>query len=165
MEDGGRLERQRSRAHPVVSSGRLPARQVHHPRKRRAGDSNASASQRPAAFGAVPAPWQVHSPRRMENSNPSALRRPHGFQPRPEPCPVHPPERRAEQSKPTPPARGCALVSSEARALPGSLSIGCPRSPPASWAATGAARGWPAGTAPGRATGSTAPSCHVRGNT
>jgi hypothetical protein len=31
--------------------------------KRRAGDSNASALRRPAAFGAVPAPWQVHSPR------------------------------------------------------------------------------------------------------
>jgi hypothetical protein len=40
---------------------------------RRAGDSNASALRRPAAFGAVPAPWQVHSPRRMENSNPSAV--------------------------------------------------------------------------------------------
>jgi hypothetical protein len=93
-------------------------------------------------------------------------RRPRGFQPRPEPCPVHPPARRAEQSKPTPHARGCALVSSEARGpCPVHSPSGCPRSPPASWAATGAARGWPAGTAPGRATGFTAPSCHVRGNT
>jgi len=71
--------------------------------KRRAGDSNASAVRRPAAFGAVPAPWQVHSPlRKTEKSNLSARGRPHGFQPRPGPCPVHLPSRRAEQSKPMP---------------------------------------------------------------
>jgi hypothetical protein len=85
-----------------ASNGRLPPGRFTI-QERRAGDSNASAVRRPAAFGAVPAPWQVHSPRAEDGEIESQrLTTPTRVPAAAGPCPVHLPTRRAEQSKPTP---------------------------------------------------------------
>jgi hypothetical protein len=60
--DGGGPDPQTAALSRPASNGRLPPGRFTI-QERRAGDSNASAVRRPTAFGAVPAPWQVHSPR------------------------------------------------------------------------------------------------------
>ena len=72
------------------------------------------------AFKAHPGRFTLHE-RRTEIPTPSAMRRPHGFQPRPGPARfiLHGAESGAIEAH----TRRCALVSSEAQALPGSPSV------------------------------------------
>jgi hypothetical protein len=116
---------------------------VHHPCAEDGGPDPLRSPAHPISNRGPP-PWRFHLPwRRTENSNPSAFRRPSVFQAEPA-QPVHPP--RAESGRLERHGVTRASVSSGARPLAGSLSIGAADGDrrTARYAQTGAARGLPA---------------------